>query len=355
MTMTRRRIPLARWLGLGWLFSVAAITVALLLGSARQNALLAYVEQYGETAQLRMSDVDHLLDRRLAFWVDCDLSWLPGGRTIFYTRTRPGEQHQIIQLDVYADTVTFRTSGGTHNEAPAVSPDGTLLAFAANHDTTNDIMLLDLRSGVQRVLARVPLWVSRMRWLPDGERIVVYGIQDNRFARTYVIYVPTGGVFRVVNESAANWSPDREYLAYVQTDADPGLYITDRTSGEPQHISDQPVLPNLPVWAPDGHSLVFVSGEDEGQRLALFDLPSDEVRWLTPPLFADVGQIAWSSDGARIAFSARGHNENRRYNLLTPYDIYTVSRAGGDVRRVRQGFGTYINNFSRFCALGWQP
>ncbi|MCC6613448.1 MAG: PD40 domain-containing protein [Anaerolineae bacterium] len=351
--MPRRQLPIGRWCGLGWLASMAFITLGLLLGGARQNAVLAYVEAYGETWQLRMTDVDRLLDQGLALYVDCDLSWQPDGWTVFFTSTRPGQPHQIVQLAPFTHREQSRLSAESHIEAPAISPDGSLLAFAANADVANDVMLLDRATGEQRVVAQLPIWISTQRWLPDGQGVVVHGIEANRYERTYMVDVATGEATRFDDPDAVNWSPDRERRAYVQLGAEDGLYVANVTGGDAQRVSD--ALDRLPVWSPDGRSLVFVGGTEAEQRLALLDVPSGEVRWLTPPMFRDVSLMVWSPDGTQIAFGARDQDVEPRHRAIAPYHIYTVSASGGDVRMVRHGFGEYINNFSRYCAFAWRP
>lgn len=358
MTTIRRRsrLPFGRWLGIGWLTSVVGIIFALLLGGARHNAVLAYVEQYGETAQLRMSDVDRRLDRRIAFWVDCKVSWLPDGETVIYTSTPPRERHQVISLAVFAETRQTLAGDGPYNEAPAVSPDGRYIVYAANRAAVNEIVLLELATGERRVLTRVPVWVSHMRWSADGDRIIIQGIQDNRFARAFVADVGSGDAAQLPDAAAANRSPDQQYLAYTsRQEPAPALYIQALATGNERRVTDGDLPSSLPVWSPDGQAVAFVAGDAGSKQLALYDLAHDEVRMLTPPDFADVALIEWSVDGTRIAFSGRAALTNRRFDRLIPYDIYTVSRAEGDVRMVRRGFGTYINNFSRFCAMAWRP
>lgn len=341
--------------------NAALVILTLLLGGLRPNAVLAYVEQYGETAQARMVDVDRRLDRRIHIFVDCQIGWLPDGEAIYFTSTPPGGQHQVMRANVFTRQAALTlTSGGTHNEAPAISPDGARIAYAANHSHTNTIYLIAARAADHesspQPVASVPMWVNRLLWSGDGARLIALGMQNNRTPVAYAINVEGQSSEPLPDARSANWSPDGRYTAYAAPAGEGAdLFLRDLSTGETRRLTASESTERLPVWSPDGTRIAFISAEAGAAQLALIDLAQGTVSALTPPVYANIDLIEWSPDGTRIAFSGRSSQTANRYDRLTPYDIYVVAASGGEVQRVRRGFGTYINNYSRFCAFAWRP
>lgn len=331
------------------------VLLTLWLGGRRANSVLAYVEQYGETAQVRMVDVDRRLDRRIHEYVDCQVGWLPDRDRVVFTFTPPGGAHHVMAFDAFARRPSTLTQDGRYNEAPAISPDGQWIAYAANRVNNNPIYLLNTRTGEQQVLGSVRMWVTQMRWSPDGRRILARGTQNNRTAAYYVLNLG-GGMYRLPNARWANWSGDGRYTLYndVRAGAE-HVYVRDMTTGREQQVTDTSALARQPVWSPDGTRFVYVGGDAYAKTLMLYEFGSGQTRALTPPEYSDINLITWSADGARIAFSGRRLAVDERYDLLTPYDVYVVGSTGGAVQLARRGFGTYINNFSQFCAFAWRP
>jgi len=65
--------------------------------------------------------------------------------------------------------LTRLTSGPWDDVTPAVSPDGSQLAFASNRDGPWDLYLLDLASGAATRLTETPEYDGAPSWSPDGQ------------------------------------------------------------------------------------------------------------------------------------------------------------------------------------------
>jgi Tol biopolymer transport system component len=301
------------WLGLAaraLLLITILVVVSVAAGRARRNALIAYIEKYGESPQARLIDVDRGRDRMIENYVACQVDWLRDGETILVTRTFYGEAHQVIGVPIWRGDTRVLTSGGFSNEAPSASPDGRSIAYAANRGRANTLYLIDVGSGDVRPLAEIPLWVNSTRWSPDGASVIAVGIQDNSRAGAYAVDLTNGMVAAL----------------------DPSVGVA---------------LPS-----PDGERLALVEASDGGMALRV----SDGTAVITlADGFRDIEQVAWSSDGTLIAFSAQAYVPGLSFDRLTPYNLYVIGRDGGDLRMIRRGFGAYMNNFSHFCAVAWSP
>lgn len=330
-----------------WLCGLCGIALA--VGAARPGAVLAYVEQYGETTQLRMIDVDRLFDHRLRNHPDCALTWLSRDRLILVD-VPPGQLPRLVSISPWRLKDIIQPGAGRfYEQAPAVSPRGQI-AYAENWTYNNEIILFD-DVGESRVIPGVAIWVNNLQWSADGARLLAQGIDKNRRPSAYLIDTAAQAIRRLRLPQARAWLlPDGGRAVYAFEGV---LFALDVETDAERTLHDDTHLNRLPVPSPDGTQIAYVSLSD-GARLHLLDLASGTVRPLVNEIYSDIDLIAWSPDGGRIAFAARPV-ANHLYGLLTPYDIMIVDTASGAVWRAKRGAGAYINNFSRFCAFAWMP
>ena len=222
---------------------------------------------------------------------------------------------------------------------------------------------------------------------PDGTRVAytvtTYDVADNRGnADIWVAPVAGGEPRRLTTHQASDsspaWSPDGTRLAFVSRrdpDTQPQIYVIDVGGGEARRVTDMPLGAGSVTWLPDGRGLVFVShviaGHEtpEQTKKALEEREKNKVkarvtqnrlyrfwdRWLTddefPHLFAvslDTRQVTdltpgsrrlfglqagagaydISPDGATIVFSALATPEP--YQTIN-YDLFSVPASGGEV------------------------
>ena len=157
-------------------------------------------------------------------------------------------------------------------------------------------------------------------WSPDGARI------------TYSTYVPSqialqpvdGGVSRVIARGSGVYispvfSPDGASVVYAHgVDDGVDLYAVATTGGAPRRLSVGRGSDNVsPTFSPDGRRIAFVSGRAGHPEIYTMDADGTNVDLLTP---LDVGQGAyraspdWSPDGRQVAFQSR---VNGAFQLMT--------------------------------------
>jgi len=126
-------------------------------------------------------------------------------------------------------------------------------------------------------------------------------------------------VFRFQLVSDAQLSPDGARVAYVLqwTNRDENRYFSnvwvvpcDGRAPRPFTRGDHG--DRSPRWAPDGGSLAFLS--DRGEKTQIWRIPADggEAEALTTLEEGSVGELCWSPDGERIAFTYRSKPEWQR-------------------------------------------
>jgi len=234
--------------------------------------------------------------------------------------------------------------------SPGWSPDSGRLVFIRAHQEGERKPVAELAevkvdgSGT-RTIVEVDNSVSpfSLVWYPDGRRLAW------QFGRTLrVIYVETGEVTEVAPEAGnPAWSPDSSRIAFSTKD---GL-TTIKADGSQREVISTRTWPRAVAWSPDGRRLAFayddrrwgvgsvglyvVNVDGRNERL-LFTVTAEH-----PASESAIGDILWSPDGRRFAFTA-----HRDWNL----SIFIADADGsGILELARSSSGRPVR------LLGWSP
>jgi dipeptidyl aminopeptidase/acylaminoacyl peptidase len=182
--------------------------------------------------------------------------------------------------------------------APAISPTGDLVAYTVRSTDWDDnsyhteIWLADVKSGETRQLTNNQKKSSTApAWSPDGRTLAFAADRDDK-RQIYVIN-PRGGEARKLTSAEEGvggfaWAPDGKAIAYTSTDAKTAAdKEREKTYGDFDVIGE-------------GYRM---------SHLWVFDVATKKARRLTSGPFT-VGQFSWSPDGTRIAFDHRINSAN---------------------------------------------
>lgn len=151
-----------------------------------------------------------------------ELAWSADGRTLFFTLRRAGrEEPNSTNLDIYAaregEVVANLTEANRATDTlPAVSPDGSTLAYVAMARPTYEadrqvVHLRDLRTGAVRPLTGT--WdrsVGSIAWAPDGRSLLVTA-QELLDTPLFRVDVRSGRVTRLTESgTVGNVTPLRD-------------------------------------------------------------------------------------------------------------------------------------------------
>ena len=129
---------------------------------------IAYVSNAIRGIKVLVMDADGSDRRRLTFTPDSIVedtpAWTPDGSRIVYSS---GGNIWIINAD--GSDPQQLTSGATRDNQPAVSPDGTMIAYGSTSRTGTDIYLMSIDGRQQRPLRETREREMAPAWFPDGQ------------------------------------------------------------------------------------------------------------------------------------------------------------------------------------------
>jgi len=213
---------------------------------------------------------------------------------------RVGPAKEIFMMDYDGRGLRQVTRNGTLNVAPALSPDGTRVAFVS------------YKSGMPR------LYVLSQ----DGPMTDVS--------------LPGADLC-----AAPDWSPDGRFLAYsAAREGDSEIYVHDLGTGAVRQVTFSPGSDTSPSWSPSGREIAFTSDRSGRPHVYVMDAEGANVRRLTyEGSYND--QAAWSPQGDRIAYAGW---------LDDHFDIFVTEAAGGAPQRLTDAAG--FNENPRWSANG---
>jgi Tol biopolymer transport system component/DNA-binding SARP family transcriptional activator len=302
----------------------------------RQAAAAALLLTAGLAAGLflRQRDTSSLVPgttHRVAFdqQLELDPSLSPDGRIVAYA-AEAGDRFELFVKQVRGGRAVPLTDAlpGSHRR-PQWSPDGSEIAFQSDRA----IYLVDAFGGAPRLLVK-PIreggWVAYPAWSPDGHQLAY--VEDWAIYRRPI----DGGPARLISRDPAAhslaWSPDGKWIAFVSGNpvfsygelpwgsatnlgniAPSSIWLVTASGGKPVRVTDAQSLNTSPVWLPNGRGLLFISDLGGSRDIYRVDLTRSGQPAASPARLTTglaAHSISLSADADEIAYSTFTYTGN---------------------------------------------
>jgi Tol biopolymer transport system component/tRNA A-37 threonylcarbamoyl transferase component Bud32 len=223
------------------------------------------------------------------------------------------------------------TFGDEWEGEPALSPDGSRIAFASFNGTDHDICWVGIKGGDPVPISTGPADDRDPSWLPDGSGLVFTSDRGGRIG-IWKMDLSGGSTLEVIPDAHyPAVSLDGARLAFVRPDSTGHYRVCVAPLAEPANWRQVSSSANgvwshfTPAFSPDGTTICFT----DYHNLWLLDPAGGEIRALTNGGTWDANP-AWSPEGRHVYFSSRRDGSQA---------LWRIAATGGQPVRLTPGSG----------------
>jgi TolB protein len=249
----------------------------------------------------------------------------------------PGQRFQLVVADADGENAHVILQSNDPIMSPAWSPDGNWLAYVSFENGHSAVYVQRVATGERRLVSERAGVNSAPAWSPDGRKLALALSGRDGNLDIYVLDLSDQRLLRLTTDPAIDtspaWAPDGRSL-YFTSDrgGGPQIYQIGLDSGDrPRRITFEGSYNAGPRISPDGTELAMVSQDGGLFRIAVQDLGTGTVRYLSSgPLDKSP---SFAPNGAMLIYAAtvRGQSVLQRASL----DGLTSQRLTSDQADVR--------------------
>lgn len=279
-------------------------------------------------------DISSLAQVTSSTGLDIDPALSPDGSYLAYSSNQSGNYEIYVKPLVPGSREVQLTADGGENFQPAWSPDGKEIAY--HSQTHGGIWMIPALGGTTRLLSD---FGSRPEWSPDGATIAFQSSGTVDLGTTAFPAMPPSTIWTVNVQSGALrqltqpgnpvgghggpvWSPDGKTIAFSTTNTSfSEIWSMPFSGGAPTRMLGDGVL--APVYAPNGKALYYTKGFGPTFLLMRVALSPTGAVAGAPELIENTGQtlyahLRFSADGKIATFSRLSAVNNLQSVRISP-------------------------------------
>ena len=248
------------------------------------------------------------------------------GNPIVFTSNIDGNR-EIFSFDPEKAELVNLTNSKDSEYSPALSPDGSHLAFLAGDDQHNvlEVISLDEETAARTAVSRIDGSHRDHRWSPSGERLA-YIVQNGGEPTTHVAGYDGSASMElttIIAHEVGGWSYDGSSVVFtVREGTGQGIYIRNPDGVNEVRLTD--THDYNPCWSPNSHKIAFISERDGNPEIYVMNSDATELKRITHTDGTEY-DIAWSPDGRKLAYASDQDGSA---------EIYVVDIRSGDSQRL---------------------
>ena len=243
-------------------------------------ALQDALEEFQSTGVQAPSPAAGAGKRRVGRWLIPVLAVVPiAAGIIMFLERQPNARRPTFTTPLF----TRMTADEGFTADPAISPDGTLIAYTSDRGGNLDIWVQQIAGATPLQLTRDDFDEREPAFNPDGSRIVFRSERNG--GGLYTVSTFGGEQPRLLAPQGRRplFSPDGQRVAYwtgtfIGFSVSPHSYrtfVVPAEGGAPQELPGMTGA-RFPVWSPDGRSLLVLGSQDKSPTASTYDW------WLVP-------------------------------------------------------------------------
>ena len=259
------------------------------------------------------------------------LCWTRDGQSLYVVQWAKGQPPFIAAVPAAGGAVRAITKppAGSHGDrSPAISPDGTTLAFLrqssdrAQHNNDgdgsngSDVFLSDLSGNNLRRLTFENTAIHGIAWSADG-RDVIYAADRLEQEKLWRVDASGGAPRNVLaggkNPAFPAVAPSGHRLAFTERPALDAIWRIDLTASNPASSARLLIRSSgreyAPSWSPDGKKIANISSQTGNDEIWIGDADGGNRAPITHLKAFKLWWLRWSPDGRTILFMNRGNGD----------------------------------------------
>lgn len=275
---------------------------------------LLFISNVGGSNDIWLSERDGSNAKLFLNWSNSDEKypdWSPDGRLILFSSNRDSSNTNIWSIQVDGTSPIQLTSIDT-NQMAKYSPNGQHIAFLSNRTGKRELWVMDTNGDNQRAVGLQSLRVSDLAWSPNSNKLVYVGCASpsnggsiaDASCNLFIIHIDASQTQQITFGMFDDWNPDWGFKGIIfesNRNNSSGLWlIKENGTGLEQITNPSRTGDHHPNWDPVDDTILFTrtSVNSTGAVTDIWesDLDGNEKKITNLNVFASVGDFDLDGD-----------------------------------------------------------